>query len=260
MIKFGKIPTGLDLLNYFVSLTTFSVTAAVGVIGAAVASRGARKSAQGAAAAQERAASSATAEQRRQFNISQKQAEPFRQAGLGALEQQQALLGLTGPEAQQQAMQAFQESPGQAFLRERGQQAILRGASATGGLGGARVQEALQQQGIGFAQQDLQNQLARLSGIAGQGQAVTQNIAGLGAQTAGNIGQLMQAGGQAQASGILGAGAAKSRFIGQATPVIGRELAGMFSGSGATAAPAFGGQVTSQPSVFNQPPTSISIG
>jgi len=187
-------------------------TVAVG----AISSNQKKQAAKGAAGAQERASQAGIAEQRRQFDISQTQAEPFRQAGLGALEQQQALLGLSGVEAQQQALTAFQESPGQAFLRQRGEQSILRQASATGGLGGARVQEALQQQGIGFAQQDLQNQLARLSGIAGQGQVATQNVAQLGAQQASNIGNLLSAGGQAQAGGILGDGAAQSQFIGQA--------------------------------------------
>ena len=157
--------------------------------------------------------------------------------------------------SEQAAMQAFQESPGQAFLRQRGEQAILRGASATGGLGGARVQEALQQQGIGFAQQDLQNQLARLSGIAGQGQVATQNVAQLGAQTAGQIGQQLQAGGQAQASGILGAQQARSGFIGQA----GGALSGAFASMPSSASTFGSGQVTSQPSVFNPPPSTIRL-
>lgn len=190
-----------------------AITASV-VVGA-VAANQQKKAAQRAAGAQTAASRTAIEEERRQFDISREQAEPFRQAGLSALEQQQALLGLSGQEAQQQAFQQFQESPGQAFLRGRGEKAILRGASATGGLGGARVQEALQQQGIGFAQQDLQNQLARLGSIAGQGQAVTGNVAQLGAGTAANIGNLLQAGGQAQASGIFGAQQARAQFTGQ---------------------------------------------
>jgi len=202
-----------------------NVTAAVGIVGGAIAARGARKGAQGAAAAQERGAAAATAEQRRQFDISQAQAEPFRQAGLGALGQQQALLGLSGSGQQQQAFDQFTQSPGQAFLQQRGEQATLRNAAATGGLGGARVQEALQQQGIGFAQQDLQNQLARLSGMSGQGQQVTSNVAQLGAQTAGNIGNLAMQSGQAQASGILGAQQARSQFIGQAGGALAGSLA-----------------------------------
>jgi len=208
-----------------------AITASV-VVGA-ISSRNQAKAARGAASAQEAASQAGITEQRRQFDISQEQAAPFREAGLGALEQQQALLGLSGSEAQQQALTAFQESPGQAFLRQRGEQSILRQASATGGLGGARVQEALQQQGIGFAQQDLQNQLARLSGITGQGQVATQNVAQLGAQQASNIGNLLSAGGQAQAGGILGAGAAQSQFIGQA----GGALSGYLASRPQTQAP-----------------------
>jgi hypothetical protein len=191
----------------------WGVAAAV-VVGAISASEQS-KSASEAAGVQERSAAAAVSEQRRQFDVSQAQAEPFRQAGLSALEQQQALLGLSGVGAQQAALEQFQESPGQAFLRERGEQALLRSSAAIGGLGGGQVRSALQQQGIGFAQQDLQNQLGRLGGIAGQGQAITSNVAQLGAGTASNIGNLLQAGGQAQASGILGAQQARSQFAGQ---------------------------------------------
>ena len=175
---------------------------------------GSQKAARGAAEAQQESSAAAIAEQRRQFDISQAQATPFREAGLGALTQKQALLGLSGREAQQAAFQQFQESPGQAFLRERGMQAATRQASALGGLGGGNIREELVRRGTGFAQQDLQNQLSRLGGIAGQGQAVTQNIAQLGAGAAGQIGSQLQAGGQAQASGILGAQQAQSQFAG----------------------------------------------
>ena len=183
---------------------------AVGYISSKQQSKAARE----AAEAQRLAAGGAVAEERRQFDISQEQFAPFREAGVSALEQQQALLGLSGVEAQQAAMSAFQESPGQAFLRERGEQALLRQTSAIGGLGGGQVRSELQRQGIGFAQQDLQNQLARLGSIAGQGQAVTANVAQLGAQSASNIGNLLTQSGQAQASGILGAQQARSQFAG----------------------------------------------
>ncbi len=199
-----------------------------------------------AAGAQERQAQAGIAEQRRQFDITQEQAEPFRQAGLSALGQQQALLGLSGQPAQQQAMDAFQESPGQAFLRQRGEQATLRNASAIGGLGGGEVRSELQRQGIGFAQQDLQNQLQRLGGIAGQGQVATSNVAQLGAQTSGNISNLLGNVGQAQAGGILGAGAAGSKFLGQ---VGGGLLAGNLTGG-------FGGQ----PAINQQTGQLIVVG
>lgn len=303
----------LKILKLYITPYQLNVAGAT-IVGGMMASRSARKASSAAAAAQQAGVDTATGEQRRQFDISQSQSEPFRQAGLSAMEQQLALLGLGGreavegreaiagqaaiqgraatplrfrlgkgfikgsdavegrpaiaaqeavqaqaavsaEEAQRQAFQQFNDSPGQAFLRDRGEQAILRNSAATGGLGGARVQEALQQQGIGFAQQDLQNQLARLAGISGQGQVATQNVAQLGAQTAGNIGNLAMQGGQAQAGGILGAGAAQSRFFGQAGGALAGSMASQPPAGQAPAgqAPAFGsGQVTSQPSIFNK--------
>jgi len=202
----------LRILKPFITPYALSWTAAASVAVSYLSSKQQSKAAQRAAGAQVGAAAEATAEQRRQFDISREAAEPFRQAGLGALEQQQALLGLSGQEAQDLAMQQFQESPGQQFIRQRQERALLRNQAAIGGLGGGNVRTALQQQAAGFAQQDLQNQLSRLGGIAGQGQVATTNIAQLGGQTATNIGNLLQAGGQAQASGILGAQQAQGQF------------------------------------------------
>jgi len=249
------------------------------------------EAAKAAAAGQVEAARLATEEQRRQFDISRTQAEPFRQAeldalqagaplrqaqrdfginqiGLGqqqvstaeqALDQSRALTGLSGVDAQKQAFDSLQASPGQDFLRQRGQQALLRSNAAIGGLGGGQVRSALQQQGIGFAQQDLQNQLARLAsfGVAGgSGQTgqvnplVQQNLAGLRSNFANNVGNLgissAQAAGsgligaaqaqgqgligaaQARASGNLGAAQAQSQFLGQ----VGSGLLGGAIGAG----------------------------
>jgi len=190
------------------------VALATVVVGAISANQSAQ-AAKRAANEQSEAAKRAEAEQRRQLEESRERADPFREAGLSALSQQQALLGLSGTEAQQQALDQFQESPGQAFLRERGEQSLLRSSAAIGGLGGGQVRSALQQQGIGFAQQDLQNQLAQLGVISGRGLTATTGIAQLGAGTAANIGNLMQTGAQARASGILGAQQAQSQFTGQ---------------------------------------------
>jgi hypothetical protein len=142
-------------------------------------------------------------EQRRQFDISQEQASPFREAGVGALGQQQALLGLSGQEAQQTAFAGLEESPGQRFIRDRQERALLRNASATGGLGGGNVLTALQQQAAGFAQQDIQNQFGRLGQLAGQGQSITTSQAQLGGQVSQNIAGLLGQEGAARASGIL---------------------------------------------------------
>ncbi|MHC4648676.1 MAG: hypothetical protein ACYTBJ_24735 [Planctomycetota bacterium] len=177
-------------------------------------------------------------EQRRQFDITQEQFAPFREAGVGALAQQQALLGLSGPEAQQAAMAGLQESPAQQFLRSRAERGLLRNQAAIGGLGGGNIRTALQQQGVGFAQQDIANQFNRLGVLTGGGQAATQNVAQLGAQTAQGVAAGLGQAGAARASGILGAQQARGQFMGQLGNValgagIGSQIPGVGAGRGA---------------------------
>jgi len=157
----------------------------------------------------------AVAEQRRQFDITQKNLQPFISAGTSALDEQQALLGLNGVSAQKQAFSQFTDSPGQAFLRERGERALLQNAAAIGGLGGGNVRSALQEQGIGFAQQQLNNQMAQLAGISGTGNNTANQLGVIGANTANAIGQNLQAGGAARSSGILAAQQANAGLGGQ---------------------------------------------
>lgn len=171
----------------------------------------ASEEAERAAAEQEEAFGQGITEQRRQFDITQANLQPFLQAGVGALGQQQALLGLSGVGAQQAAFDAFRESPGQAFLRERGQRALTRNAASIGGLGGGNVRSALVQQGVGFAQQDFGNFFNRLAGLSGTGQQTGAQLGQFGAQQAGAISNLFGLQGQARASGILGGQQARAQ-------------------------------------------------
>jgi hypothetical protein len=116
--------------------------------------------------------------------------QPFMQQGQGANSMQAALSGALGPAAQAEAFRNFNSSPGQQFLQDRGEQSVLRNASATGGLGGGRVMQELQRQGIGFAQQDLNDQFARLGNVADRGMQGAQGIgqlAGIGANVRGQL-------------------------------------------------------------------------
>lgn len=263
---------------------------AVGAGATIYAGNQASKAAKSAAKIQGQGVDAGIDEQRRQFDITQGNLQPFQQAGVSALEQQRILLGLGGtPEQdpnlerrneltsqisamenkysaspnfgggalggaagrvasnlnsrgmaeiqglrdelssipafnpsqvsaqdqQRQAFEAFNESPGQKFMRDRAQKNLLRNSSAIGGLGGGNVRSALVEQGAGFAQQDYNNQFARLGQIAGQGQAATTNLGQFGAQAAGNIANLGVAGSEARASGILGASQARSNTVNQ---------------------------------------------
>ena len=168
-----------------------------------------------AASIQAQAGREGVAEQRRQFDVTQANIQPFQQAGVGALGQEQALLGLAGQQAQQQALDAFQLSPGQEFLRQQGEQARIRNAAATGGLGGGNVQRELETFGQGLASQALGEQLNRLASLRGGGQTAVTNLGQFGAQSAGNIQQGLAGVGQAQASGILGEQQAQSQLVQQ---------------------------------------------
>lgn len=94
---------------------------------------------------------------------------PYTKAGAAASDEQMALLGLRGKKAGTEAMGRFSESPGQRFMRERAEKSLLRNASAIGGLRGGNVRSALVEQGVGFAAQDYDNQLRRLSSLSGRG-------------------------------------------------------------------------------------------
>lgn len=126
----------------------------------------------------------------------------FTTGGAGAQQQQAALSGALGPQAQQAAFDAFTESPGQAFLRERGERALTRNAAALGGLGGGNVRAELQRQGIGFAQQDLERQFQALGAVANRGLSAGGILAGLGTTGAGLA---TQVGGQLGQLGVGGA-------------------------------------------------------
>lgn len=130
-------------------------------------------------------------------------------------------------QAQQDALSRIETSPGQKFLRDRAQRNLLRNVSAIGGLGGGNVRSALVQQGVGFAQQDIQNRFGRLGQLAGQGQAAVTSIGQFGAQSVGQQGQQRQLAAEARASGILGAAQIRAQTFNQAVSGIG-QIVGQF--------------------------------
>ncbi len=139
---------------------------------------------------------------------------------------------LTPEEEQQQLFDRLSQSPGQQFIRKRQERALLRNASAIGGLGGGNVRTALQEQGTNFALQDIQNQFGRLGQLAGQGAAAGTNIGQFGAQSAGAGAQLGIQGAQARASGDLASQQIRGQGIGQIANIVGQFAGGGFGGGG----------------------------
>lgn len=103
----------------------------------------------------------------------------FIDPGQRSIDLQADLSGANGPQAQAAAFAAFQQDPGTQFLAQEQEQALIRNAAATGGLGGGRIRQALQRNAFSRAQTDLQRRIGNLQGISGQG-----------LQAAGQVGQL----------------------------------------------------------------------
>lgn len=172
-----------------------------------------RKSVSQASSAQQQSYQMGIDEQRRQFDELRRLLEPYTQAGLPALKQQQALLGLEGPEAQQAAISAIENQPGFQSVIQQGENAMLQNASATGGLRGGNLQGAMAQFRPQMLAQAIQDQYSRLGGMTTLGQQSAAGVGSAGMQTGRDIAGLLGNIGAARAGGILGQGKAKLEMI-----------------------------------------------
>lgn len=185
------------------------------------------EAAQDAAAIQGAASEAGIQEQRRQFDKVQELLKPYTEAGVPALEAQQAFLGLRGPEAERAAIERI--SGGETFqaLQRQGEEALLQRASATGGLRGGNIQGALAQFRPALLSSLIDQQYGRLGGLTTLGQNAAAGT-GAAAQTMGtNVTNLL---GQ-QGAAAAGAEIAQGRAFGAIPSAISGGL-GLFSGLG----------------------------
>lgn len=88
----------------------------------------------------------------------------------------------------------------------------MQNASATGGVRGGNTIGALANfRGDAFADQ-LQQQIARLAGLAGLGQGATDSVSSFGANTSNNVSNLLGQQGQVRAGGLLTRGGINSQL------------------------------------------------
>lgn len=139
-----------------------------------------------ASAAKRAGAVEAAAAQRAEARLA-----PYAETGGNALARYADSLGLTTPEAQQEAFDTFTETPGYQFQLNEGLGAIDKSAAARGGLFSGNTLRAAQEYGQGLASTEFGNYLARLSELVrgGQSAAAGQGAAGIqaGTATAGGI-------------------------------------------------------------------------
>lgn len=163
---------------------------------------------------QYRASMAGVDEHRRQYDKMVELMAPYVNAGYGALGSQQNLLGLNGNAAQQNAINAIQNSAAFQSALQQGENSILQNASATGGLRGGNTQGALAQYSPQLLNQYIQQQYSNLGGLSGMGQASAAGQANAGQASASNIANLLQQGGAAQAGGVMAEGGAGRQAFG----------------------------------------------
>tara|TARA_R110000868_G_scaffold306184_1_gene567237 strand:- start:3372 stop:4019 length:648 start_codon:yes stop_codon:yes gene_type:complete len=183
--------------------------------------------AKSAASTQAGAAQGGIEEQRRQFDAVQKLLQPYTEAGPGALEQQQAFLGLKGPEAERAAIERISGGETYKALAAQGEEALLQRASATGGLRGGNIQAALGQFRPQLLSSLIEQQYGRLGGMTSLGQQSAAGVGTAGLQTGVNVSNLLGQQGAAQA----GAEIAQGRAYAAIPQAISGGL-GLFSGLG----------------------------
>jgi len=174
-----------------------------------------------AASTQAAAANRAADLQYKQWQESVALQEPWRQAGMTALNK---LI----PEAtnyQQFGMSQFQQDPGYGFRMSEGLKALDRQAAARGGLISGGALKAAQRYGQDMASQEYMNAFNRyqteraarlnpLQSLAGVGQSTAQQLGQSGQTMASNVGEAYQNAANARASGYMGQANAFSQGLG----------------------------------------------
>lgn len=142
-----------------------------------------------AAAAQRDAANMQMA----QYQQSRADMEPWRQAGMSALNQ---LVPATAT--------PFRTDPGYAFRYNEGMRAVMNNAAARGNLNSGAATRALLRYGQGMGDQMYGDWWNRNANLAGLGQTATTSTGQMGANAAANAGQNIAAAGQSRAQGLTG--------------------------------------------------------
>ena len=194
--------------------------------------------AEDAANIQAGAAGQGISEQRRQFDALQALLKPYTEAGLPALEQQQAFLGLRGQDAERAAIERIQGGVGFQEAVRQGEEALLQRASATGGLRGGNVQAALAQFRPALLNQAIEQQYSRLGGMTTLGQQSAAGVGAAGMETGTNIANLLGQQGAALAGGELGQAKAYGQVLNMPAQFLGMQYGAGRGGSVGT--PGFG--------------------
>ena len=209
------------------------VSAVGGIAGGILGGIDQQRSQRRAANAQMGAAQRAIDEQAYQFDYIRDLLKPYVEAGTPALEQQKALIGLAGPEAQQAQISQLESSPiFQALLKQQ-EDALLQNASATGGLRGGNFQAALAQFRPNMLNQQIENQYGRLGDFINLGSGAASGLGGAAMRKGENTANLLLQQGQALANKRLAGGWMGTLGSGLMMAGSNPTIQGLFGGGGA---------------------------
>jgi len=199
-----------------------SAVAAAAVVGAGAAVYSANKQ----SSAVRSAANSSIQEQNNEYNQTRADQAPWRTTGASALDQIAKLYGLDTVDANGNVVKgsgkadfsSFTTSPDYTFAQSQGQDAINRSAAARGGLLSGAAIKAGETYASGLASQNFGDYVARLSGVAGAGQAATNATQAAGTNMANQ-----------NSSALMGAGNARASAYGEVGQTIGNTANGLAS-------------------------------
>lgn len=176
---------------------------AVGIGGAALISgalgaSGAKKAAQ----IQAQSAREAIAEDRRQFDVTQSNLQPWLTSGKAALGKIGDLLGTSGNAIS--AEDAMAMDPGYQFRLAEGEKALDRKIGSMGLRNSGAALKAGTRYNQDYASGEFGNIYNRLAGVSGTGQQTGTNLGQFGAQSAGRIGDMTVGAGNARGAAAIG--------------------------------------------------------
>ena len=207
------------------------------LFGASTSASAAKSAAQTSADAANRAADI----QYKMFQEQQAAQEPWRQAGINALNKLAPLM-----DYQKFGMDQFQQDPGYAFRLAEGQKALDRQAAARGGLISGAALKAASRYGQEMGSQEYQNafnryqaeraaQLNPLQSLAGLGQTSANALTNAAGNYGSNVGNIYMQNAANQGNAALARGSAYQNAFGGIANYLGRSnlnFGSMFGGGG----------------------------
>jgi hypothetical protein len=198
-----------------------------------VTSGGASGAAQDAAQTANAAADRDLALRTRMYEEDVARQEPWRKAGITALNKLTPLATEYTPFG----MKQFQQDPGYAFRMSEGMKGLERSAAARGGLLSGATLKGIQRFGQDLGSQEYQNAFNRyqtersarlnpLQSLAGVGQTATNQLGAAGREYGSSAGSIMSGQGINSANALLAGQQARSSSYGQLGSALGKYLGG----------------------------------